>query len=83
MMRWSLMKNLQKLIKTFNEHYVNIVKRSSGLKPEKMELDNSLNTSKNILHSIIDRYKNHPSIPGIKSEVRFESCSDSDFSRNI
>ena len=73
----------EKLAKPFNEHYVNIVKRSSGLKPEKMELDNSFNTSKNILHSIIDRYKNHPSIPEIKSEVSFESCSDSDFSRNV
>ena len=54
--------------KTFNEHYTNIVERSSGLKPEKMEFDNSLKTSRNILHSIIDRYKNHPSILKIKSE---------------
>ena len=44
------------LAKTFHEHYINIVERSSGLKPEKMEFDNSLNTSRNILHSIIDRY---------------------------
>ena len=43
------------LAKTFNEHYINIVQRSSGLKREKMEFDNSLNTSRNILHSIIDR----------------------------
>ena len=52
--------------KTFNEHYINTVERSSGLKPEKMEFDNSLNTRRNILHSIIDRYKNHPSILNIK-----------------
>ena len=71
------------LAKTFNEHYINIVERSSGLKPEKKKFDNSLNTSRNILHSIIDRYKNHPSILKIKSEVSSKSCSDSDFSRNI
>ena len=52
--------------KTFNEQYINTVEQSSGLKPEIMELENS---SGNILHSIIDRYKNHPSILKIKSEV--------------
>ena len=46
-----------------------------------MEFENSQNTSRNILHSIIDRYKNHPSI--LKSEVSSKSCSDSDFSRNF
>ena len=45
--------------------------------------DNSLKTSRNILHSIIDRYKNHPSIPKIKSEESSKSSSDTDFSRNI
>ena len=71
------------LAKTFNEHYINIVERSSGLKPEKMEFYNPLHTSRNILHSIIDRYKNHPSILKIKSEVSSKSCSDRNFSRNI
>ena len=71
------------LAKTFNEHYINIVERSSGLKPEKMEFYNSLHTSRNILHSIIDRYKNHPSILKIKSEESSKSSSDTDFSRNI
>ena len=71
------------LAKTFNEHYINTVERSSGLKPEKMEFQNSLNTSRNILHSIIDHYKNHPSILETKSEVSSKSCSDSDFSRKI
>ena len=48
-----------------------------------MEFENSLNTNRDILHSIIDRYKNHPSILKIKSEVTSKSCSDCDFSRNI
>ena len=72
------------LSRTFNEHYINIVEqRSSGLKPEKMKFENSLNPSKNFLHSIIDRHKNHPSICKIKSEVSSKSFSDSNFSRNI
>ena len=71
------------LAKTFNEHYNNTVERSSGLKPERIEFENSLNTSRNILHSIIAPYKNHPSILKIKLEVSSKSCSDSDFSRNI
>ena len=48
-----------------------------------MEFENSLNTGRNILHSIIDRYKNHPSMLKIKSEIISKSCSDSDFSRYI
>ena len=39
------------LAKTFNEHYINIVERSSGLKPEKMEFDNSLNTNRSLQES--------------------------------
>ena len=50
------------LAKTFNEHYINTVERSIGLNPEKRKFENSLNTSRNILHSIIEHYKNHPSI---------------------
>ena len=48
-----------------------------------MEFENSLDTSRNILHSVIDRHKNHPSIFKIKSEVSSKSCSDSNFPRNI
>ena len=48
-----------------------------------MEFDNSINTSRNILHGIIDRYKNHLSILKIKSEISSKSRSDDDFSRNI
>ena len=71
------------LAKTFNKHCINTAGRSSDLKPEKMEFENSLNTSRNILHSILDRYKNHPSILKIKLEISSKYCSVSDFSRNI
>ena len=63
------------LAKTFNEPYINTIERSGGLKPVKMKFENSLNTSRNILHSI-DCYKNHPSICKIKSEVSSKSFSD-------
>ena len=64
------------LAKTFNEHYINTAEWSSGLKPEKMEFENSLNTSRNILHSILTATR-------IKSAVSSKSCSVRDFSRNF
>ena len=59
------------LAKTFNEHYISTVERSSGLRPEKMKFEYSLNTTRNILHSITDRYKNRLPIKLVKlaSEV--------------
>ena len=39
----------KKLARSFNEHYFNIFERSSGLKSEKIELDNSINTNKKSL----------------------------------
>ena len=43
-----------------------------------MKFNNSLHTSRNILHCIIDRYKNYPSILKIKSEVSSKSLVTSD-----
>ena len=68
------------LAKTFHEHYINTVERSSGLKPEKMKFKIHL-ISAEIFY--IDRYKNHPSICKTKPEVSSKSFSDSDFSCNI
>ena len=48
----------KKLARSFNEHYFNIFERSSGLKSEKIELDNSINTNKKVLESIVNSYKN-------------------------
>ena len=48
-----------------------------------MEFENSLTTSRNILHSVIDLYKNHPSICKIKSEVSSKSFSNNDLSHNV
>ena len=52
--------NDKTLAKTFNEHYINTVERSSGLKPEKMEFENSLNTSRNILHRSLQESSQYP-----------------------
>ena len=48
-----------------------------------MKFENSLNTSRKIIHSIIYRYENHPSICKIKSEVSSKSFFHSDFCHNI
>ena len=68
-----------KTFATFNEHYINNVERYSSLKPAKMKFEDLLNTSRNILHSMTDRYKNHPSIHKIKSGRSSKSFSDSYF----
>ena len=49
-----MVSNDKTLAKTFSEYYINIVKRPSGSKPKKkLEFDYSLNTSRNIVRSII------------------------------
>ena len=36
----------KKLVRSFNHNYINIFEWPSGLKSEKIELDNSINTNK-------------------------------------
>ena len=71
------------LAKTFNEHCIDIAERKILGEVLKMKFNTSLNTSRNILHSTIDRCKNHPSILKIKTELNSKFFSDSDFSRSI
>ena len=53
------------LAKRFNEHYRNIVKRSSGFKPSKMPF--SVESRNNhFLRSIANQYKDHPSVINIR-----------------
>ena len=58
------------LAKLFNEHYINIVERSSGSKPEKMVCHNE---DFDILHNIIKKYENHTSIIKIKNFMSMKS----------
>ena len=48
----------KKLARSFNEHYFDTFVRSNRLKSEKVELDNSINTNKKVLESILNSYKN-------------------------
>ena len=50
------------LVQLFNDHYINIVERSCGFTPEKLELDFGSCNKNGVLSSILDKYRNHPSI---------------------
>ena len=59
----------KRLAKLFNEHYINIIERSSGLKPEKTVCQNEDFDKKMVLHNIIRKYENHSSITKIKNSM--------------
>ena len=60
----------KKLVQLFNDHYINIVERSCGFKPEKVEFDFGSCNKNWVLSSILDKYRNHPSIVKIyKTEI--------------
>ena len=61
------------LAKLFNEHYINIIERSSGLKPEKTVCHNEDFDKKMVLHNIIRKYENHSSITKIKNSMPVKS----------
>ena len=63
----------RELEKTFNEHYVNIVEKSSGIKPKDIsQCDKNQNIHTKI-SEIVKSYENHPSILQIKRNI----CSSS------
>ena len=47
----------KKLVQLFNDHYFNIVERSSGFKPEKVEFDIGSGNKNGVLNSILDNTK--------------------------
>ena len=63
----------KRLAKLFNEHYINIVERSSGLKPEKIVCHNEKFDKIIVLHNIIKKYENHSSIIKIKNYMSVKS----------
>ena len=58
------------IIMTFNSHYINIVKSTTGKNPTKLGTLASRISEKEIVATIIDKIKNHPSIISIKNEFR-------------
>ena len=58
------------LAKTSNSHYINIVKSTTGRHPTKLGTLARRISEKEIVATIIDKFKNHPSIINIKNEFR-------------
>ena len=63
----------KRLAKLFNEHYINIVERSSGPKPGKIVCHNEDFDKSIVLHSIINKYENHSNIIKIKNFMSVKS----------
>ena len=55
------------LVKLFNDHYINIVERSSGLKPEKIVYHNEGFDKRMVLHNTVKKNENNSSIIKIKT----------------
>ena len=65
----------KKLVQLFNDHYINIVERSFGFKPEKVEFDIGSSNKNGVLNSILDKYRDHPSITKIHKNRNLQSSS--------
>ena len=65
----------KKLVQLFNDHFINIVERSCGFKPEKVEFDMGSSNKNEGLSSILDKYRNHPSIVKILKSRNLQSSS--------
>ena len=66
----------------FNEHYMNIVECSSGIKPENLSCHPSPQGSQDTTNKVIKSYKNHPSIAKIRSNVKTSASATFDFDFN-
>ena len=63
----SLITKDEEIANILNDHYINIVEKSSGLKPSEINYDKV--TDKRILiNNIIEKFCDHPSITNIKNE---------------
>ena len=65
----------KKLVQLFNDHYINIDERSCGIKPEKVEFDFGSCNKDGASSSILDKYRNHPSIVKIHKNRNLQSSS--------
>ena len=65
-----IIEDKSELVKIFNWHYINIVKSTTGKHSTKLETSASRISEKEIVATIIDKFKNHPSIISIKNEFR-------------
>ena len=63
----------KKLVQRFNDHYINIVQRSCGFKPEKVEFHITTSNKNGVLGSVLDKYRNHLSIAEIHKNRNLQS----------
>ena len=57
------------LVETFNNHYINIVERSSGIKPVDVAMMHNMCDNDTAINVIIEAYKDHPSVTKIKEII--------------
>ena len=55
------------LVEMFNNHYINIAEKSSGIAPNSIGNPMDPKQDKNTVEKIMQHYKNHPSIKKIKN----------------
>ena len=65
----------KKLVQLFNDHYINIVERSCGFKPEKVGFDFGSCNKSGVLSTILGKYRNHPSIVKLHENRKLQSNS--------
>ena len=63
----NLISNEQEHVELFNEHYTNIVEKSSGKKPLSLRNSSDVSQDEMTVKEIISVYSNHPSIQKIKN----------------
>ena len=61
--------NDHELVKVFNEHYINIIEKSSGEKPTNKTKEQSSDNDKRAVDNICNFYKNHPGTLKIRSTI--------------
>ena len=61
--------NDHEIVKVFNEHYINIIKKSSCEKPTNITEEYSFDNEKQAIEVKRNSYKNHPSILKIRSAI--------------
>ena len=54
------------LVETLNDHYINIVEKSSGQKPCNFALDRNSLENDVVINEIVQHYSNHPTILEIR-----------------
>ena len=64
----SIITDDKELTSLFNDHYINIVEKTTGVKPFCLS-DGNFNNKDELICDIISRYKNHPSIVKVKEMI--------------